>query len=130
MNFNPNTMLFSSLSSEMAKQFCSCNWVPSPVTEAQLAGCVATGALANKDTIHWRVPGPEFPLKPQDGEVIVFVDHMNRGFSPPGSKFFRDVLHLFQLHPKTLDPIPSQISAISKSSAKYIFKRNPVLNSL
>ena len=99
MNFNPDTMLFSSLSPEMAKQLCSCNWVPSQVTEAQLAGCVAMGALANKDTIHWRVPGPEFPPKPQDGEVIVFVDHLSRGFTPPGSKKFRDVLADFQIHP-------------------------------
>ena len=88
MSFNPDIVLFSSLSLEMAKQFCSCNWVPSRVTEAQLAGCVATGALANKDTIHWRVPGLEFPPEPQDGEVIVFVDHLSRGFTPPGSNFF------------------------------------------
>ena len=104
MNFNPDTVLFSSLSPEMAKQFCSCNWVPSRVTEAQLAGCVATGALANKDTIHWRVPGPEFPPEPQDGEVIVFADHLSRGFTPPGSKFFRDVLAAFQIHPQDIGP--------------------------
>ena len=104
MNFNPDTVLFSSLSPEMAKQFCSCNWVPSRVTEAQLAGCVATGALANKDTIHWRVPGPEFPPEPQDGEVIVFADHLSRGFTPPGSKFFRDVLADFQIHPQDIGP--------------------------
>ena len=29
---------------------------------------------------------------------------MNRGFSPPGSKFFRDVLHFFQLHPQDIGP--------------------------
>ena len=35
---------------------------------------------------------------------------MNRGFSPPDSKFFRDVLHFFKLHPQ--DIRPSSISNI------------------
>ena len=29
---------------------------------------------------------------------------MLRGFSPPGSKFFRDVLHFFKIHPQDIDP--------------------------
>jgi len=29
---------------------------------------------------------------------------MNRGFSPLGCKFFRDVLHFFQLHPQDIGP--------------------------
>ena len=29
---------------------------------------------------------------------------MLRGFTPPGSKFFRDVLHFFQLHPQDIRP--------------------------
>ena len=29
---------------------------------------------------------------------------MNRGFSPPGSKFFRDILHFFKLHSQDLGP--------------------------
>ena len=55
--------------------------------------------------MHYRAPdsGEERPL-PKDDEVIVFTDHMNRGFSPPGSKFFRDVLHFFKLHPKDIGP--------------------------
>ena len=70
----------------MAKQFFSCNWAPSRVTEEQLTGYVVTSALASKETIHWSVPGLENPLEPHDGEVVVFTDHLNRGFSPPGSK--------------------------------------------
>ena len=86
----------------MAKSFYACNWVPSRVTEEQLTGYVVTGALASKETIHWRVPGLENPPEPRDGEIVVFTDHLNRGFSPPGSKFFRDVLHFFQLHPQDI----------------------------
>ena len=79
----------------MAKQVYECNWAPSRVTEEQLNNLVKTGALAKKDVIHWRVPGPENPPTPKDGEVVMFADHLGRGFSPPGSKKFRDVLANF-----------------------------------
>mgnify|MGYP006990210096 CR=1 FL=1 len=55
----------------MAKQVYECNWAPSRVTEEQLKNLVKTGALAKKDVIHWRVPGPENPPTPKDGEVVV-----------------------------------------------------------
>ena len=45
-------------------------------TEDQLNRCVATGALAKKEVIHWRAPGTENPPEPKDGEVVVFVDHL------------------------------------------------------
>ena len=61
---------------EMAKQVYECNWDPSRVTEEQLDRCVATGALAKKEVIHWRAPSPENHLEPKDGEVVVFVDHL------------------------------------------------------
>ena len=35
---------------------------------------------------------------------MVFADHMSRGFSPPGSKFFCDVLNFYQLHPQDIGP--------------------------
>ena len=60
----------------MAKQFASCNWVPSRIKEEQLNGYVLTGALAKKEIIHWRVPGTENPPKPQDGEGVVFMQHL------------------------------------------------------
>ena len=88
----------------MAKSFYSCNWVQSRVTEERLNGFVATGALAKKEVIHWRVPGSECPHEPKEGEVVIFADHLSRGFSPPGSKNFRDVLHFLQLHPQDIGP--------------------------
>ena len=88
----------------MAKQVYECNWVPSRVTESQLNYLVLIGALDSKDTIHRRVPGDECPPTPQEGEVVVFADHMARGFKPPGSKFYRDVLANFQLRPQDIGP--------------------------
>src|SRR3954463_2196984 len=88
----------------MAKQVYECNWAPSRVTETQLNNLVLTGALSSRKTIHWRVPGPECPPTPQDGEVVVFADHLGRGFNPPGSKKIREVLASFQLCPQDIGP--------------------------
>ena len=88
----------------MAKQFYACNWAPSRVTEEQLDGCVRTGALSKQSEIHWRVPGPENPPTNKDGEVVIFFDHMSRGFKPSGSKFFHDVLASFQIHLPDIGP--------------------------
>jgi hypothetical protein len=83
----------------------TCNWVKSIVTESTLADFVKTGYLPKKEVMSYRVPDPtEEKPQPKEGEVIVFTDHMNRGFSPPGSKFFRDVLHFFDLRPQDIGP--------------------------
>ena len=68
---------------KMTKQFAACNWVPSRITKMQINEYITTAALASKDVLRWRVPGPECPPEPQDGEVIVFLQHLARGFSPP-----------------------------------------------
>ena len=70
----------------------------------QINGYVTTGALASKRILQWRVSDSECPPEAQDGEVIVFMQHLDREFSPPGSKFFRDVLASFQLHPQDIGP--------------------------
>ena len=48
-------------------------WIPSKVTKETLNDYVSMGVLAAKEVIHWRVPGPECPPEPQEGEVIVFM---------------------------------------------------------
>ena len=85
------------------KTITTCNWVPSTFTESTLKDFVTVGFLPEKSVMHYRAPDPgEERPQPKDGEVIVFTDHMNRGFSQPGSKFFRDVLHFFKLHPQDI----------------------------
>ena len=108
----------------MVKTVTACNWAVSRVTEEDLNEYVQTGVLAQKDVIHWRVPGTETPPEPKDGEVVVFNDQMLRGFSPPGSKFFRDVLHFFKLHPQDIDPnsvkhlqLPSILQGVPSTGA-------------
>jgi hypothetical protein len=88
----------------MTKTVTSCNWVASTVTEEILNEFVNEGVLSKKSVIHWRALRIETTPEPKEGEVVVFTDHMLRGFTPPGSKFFRDVLHFFQLHPQDIGP--------------------------
>ena len=114
---------------KMMKQFAACNWVPSRITETQINEYVTTGALASKNVLHWRVPGPECPPEPQDGEVIVFMQHLDRGFSPPGSNFSGMSLRAFNSIHRILDQIPYQIYATFKYFAKFTFKRNHPLSS-
>ena len=88
----------------MAKQYVSCDWVRSVVTEEDLVKLSSIGTLGPQAELKWRAPGNECPPTPRSGEVIVFLDHISRGFSPPGSRFFRDVLATFQLHPQDIGP--------------------------
>ncbi|SPT17149.1 unnamed protein product [Triticum aestivum] len=83
----------------------TCNWVRSNVTDSTLADFVKTGYLPKKEVMPYRAPDPsEERPQPKDGEVVIFADHMSRGFAPPGSKFFRDVLHFFDLRPQDIGP--------------------------
>ena len=81
----------------------TCNWVPSTVTKSKLAEFVKSGHLPKKEVMSYRVPDPsEEKPHPKEGEVIVFTDHMSRGFAPPGSKFIREVLNFFDLRPQDI----------------------------
>ena len=109
----------------------ACNWVPSIVTESKLSEFVKSGHLPKKDVMSYRAPDPsEEKPQPKEGEVIIFSDHMCRGFAPPGSKFFRDVLHFFDLRPQDIRPNSMSNICNFKSSAKYTSKRSPASTSL
>ena len=83
----------------------TCNWMRSNVTDDTLADFVKTGYLPKKEIMSYRAPDPsEERPQPRDGEVVIFADHMSRGFAPPGSKFFRDVLNFFDLRPQDIGP--------------------------
>ena len=83
----------------------TCNWVPSIVTESTLKDFVTIVYLPETSVMSYRAHDlDEERLRPKDGEIIVFTDHMNRGFTPPDSKFFRYILHFFKLHPQDIGP--------------------------
>lgn len=80
------------------------NWVK-PLSLTAPWMIVKTSYLPKKEVMPYRARNPdeEFP-QTKDEEVVVFTDHMNWGFTPPGSKFFRDVLNFFYLHPQDIGP--------------------------
>ena len=64
----------------------TCNWVPSTVTKSKLVEFVKSSHLPKKEVMSYHAPDPsEERPQPKEGEVIIFTDHMNRGFAPPGS---------------------------------------------
>ncbi|XBI52493.1 hypothetical protein VPH35_034857 [Triticum aestivum] len=83
----------------------TCNWMRSNVTDGTLADFVKMGYLPKKEIMSYRAPDPsEERPQPRNGEVVIFADHMSRGFAPPGSKFFREVLNFFDLRPQDIGP--------------------------
>lgn len=79
-----------------------CDWVPSQVSDLSLQDYKTQGLISEAEANTCRVPLGECPPTPREGEVICFTDHLLRGFSPPGSKFFRDILNFYELHPQDL----------------------------
>ena len=87
-----------------SKQIKQANWAKSSMTELQLTELVNSGLLPPKEEIGWRAPEEETRPQPEQNEVIIFADHLNRGFRPPGSRFFRNVLQYYNLRPQDLAP--------------------------
>lgn len=89
---------------EPAKPSKVTNWPKSTMIELQLEEFMRQGLLPPKNEIEWRSPEEETRPQPDQGEVIVFADHLNRGFRPWGSKFFWNVLHYYGVHLQDLAP--------------------------
>ena len=68
------------------------NWTKSTVSEATLKKFANTGELPKQADIFWRAASDETWPRPQEGEVVVLLDHVTRGLRPPGSNFYRRVL--------------------------------------
>ena len=81
-----------------------CNWLPTKINDAFVEKYVKAGYLDRKEVVGWRTAPGEVTPNPAEGEVVVFVDHLERGFKPPGSMFFRDALHFLNVHPQDLGP--------------------------
>ena len=80
------------------------NWTKSTVTTLMLQEYVNCGELPPKDEIQWRAAGEEIRPSPKEGEVVVFLDHVQRGLRPQGSLFFRRVLKYYGLRPQDIAP--------------------------
>jgi hypothetical protein len=80
------------------------NWTKSSMSSLSLNELVNYSLLSAQDHIEWRAPEEETRPALGPNEIIIFVDHLDRGFRPSGSKFFRHVLHFFGIRPQDLGP--------------------------
>ena len=71
-----------------AQSSISANWGKSKATHLKLSDLEAAQLLRTQEEIHWRGARDEIRPQPDSGEVIVFTEHVTRGFRPPGSLFF------------------------------------------
>lgn len=81
--------------SEPVKPSKTANWEKSTMIELQLDQLVLIGLVLPRDEIAWRAPEEETQPQPGQGEIIIFADHLDRGFRPPGSRFFRNILQYY-----------------------------------
>ena len=80
------------------------DWLPTKVDDAFLNDCVKMANLDPKEVIGWRSGlGEEIP-NPKEGEIVVFAEHLERGFKPPGSKFLRDAMAFMNVRLQDLGP--------------------------
>lgn len=88
----------------MARTDKETGWARSQISPLLLNDLVEQGLLPAQEVIGWRAPEEESTPQPKEGEVVIFTNDLHRGFKLPGSKFFWDVLHFFNLHPQDLAP--------------------------
>src|SRR4051812_10240443 len=86
------------------KSIFEANWMRSQMTQLRLVKMEKLGVLPPQSEIHRHAPGDENRPRPREGEVVVFGEHVTRGFHPPGSRFFRNVLEEYGLHHRDLAP--------------------------
>ena len=92
----------ASTSATASKNTISASWGGSTITARQPEGFQRAGLISSD--IAWRAPSDEVEPNPAPGEVIVFGEHLYRGFSPPGNLFFRQVLDFYKLRIHDLAP--------------------------
>ena len=80
------------------------DWLPTKVDDTILADYVKTGNLDPQNVIGWRTGFGEDLPNPKEGEIVVFVEHLERGFKPPGSKFLRDAMAFMNVRLQDLGP--------------------------
>ena len=92
------------LSEEERQAIMLQSWDPSTVTKKTLDKMVAEGLLPSQGLIKWRPAAGEAVPMPQTGEVVVFTDFFESGFSFPPSPFMRGFLHHYGLELHHLNP--------------------------
>jgi hypothetical protein len=79
-------------------------WETSTVTEEQIQSLVDHGLLRSKSQVGWRpAAGEAFPTE-GTGETVVFIAHIECGFSVPAGDFLRGLLQFYRIELVHLAP--------------------------
>jgi hypothetical protein len=79
-------------------------WETSTVTEEQIQSLVDHGLLRSKSQVGWRpAAGEAFPTE-GTGETVVFIAHIECGFSVPAGDFLRRLLQFYRIELVHLAP--------------------------
>jgi hypothetical protein len=79
-------------------------WETSTVTEEQIQSLVDRGLLRPKSQVGWRpAAGEAFPTE-ATGETVVFIAHIERGFSVHTGDFLRGLLQFYRIELVHLKP--------------------------
>ena len=92
-----------------SKRSISADWGGSTITAEQLKAHRLAGLLPSN--VKARAPGDEVVPSPAKDEVVIFSEHLFRGFTPPGNLFFRQVLGFYKLY--IHDLVPNSILTLS-----------------
>ena len=65
----------------MAPKIKIVNWAKSNMFELRLQALVESKLLPSKEEIGWRAPEEEIHPQAEQNEIILFADHMDRGFA-------------------------------------------------
>jgi hypothetical protein len=86
-------------------------WETSTVMEEQIQLLAGRGLMRPKAQVGWRpAAGEEFPTE-GTGETVVFLAHIERGFSVPTGNFLRGLLHFYRI--ELVHLAPNSITIIS-----------------
>ena len=79
-------------------------WMPSVLEDTNLQRLVDRGFLPSKELAKWKsVYQQPFPSK-NTGETTVYASFFERGLGLPTSKFFRELLHFYNIELVHLNP--------------------------
>jgi hypothetical protein len=86
-------------------------WEPSTATEEQIQALADRGLLSPKTKVSLRpAAGKEFPTE-GTGETVVFLVHIEHGFSVPAGDFLRGLLFFYRI--ELVHLVPNSITIIS-----------------
>jgi hypothetical protein len=80
-------------------------WTRSKVTKEALIPYISSGVILEMNRERWRVPAAkETESMPREGEFVIFMSFLDRGFAVPISSFLRQLLAFYNIKISNIGP--------------------------